>query len=743
MFKLIALIFIFLGPSALQAGNQYTYQNDSLGRLTNITFPGGDTQTMSYDNTTGFIASITRTNMGSITYTYDNATNLLSEKRRFGKTGLLENLTAHQYDNISRLTTRTHTNYDASGTLLDTAVYDFLYDGNYYNLAADSTQLGHLTAIRGPKFIKEMSYTQDELIKEFHLTIDAKKRLTKTTNYFSQRAIESESYTLTDLTTNTTLLSRTIEREYDPIHGKLNLVTLNSIPLYNYHFNDLQEITGATYNGNFLSFNRDASTRKLHEISENGMGRGWTFNNRNLIDTMDLDFGGRTVSKTFGYSDNKYLNALTQIDSGAPDLNMDFSYAIDGIINSVTKDGTITAHERFTDHWQLGSEQYPLDHVGRVTSKHTKSYTYGATGRISMAASGATNLATYFYDEENNPIVKIYANNDLEFYFENSVIKNADYFTPITIEGMNHTIGYFKNTTFHKVDTDHLGTLLRDKDNLVNLATPYGERSTRTPEDHQTMDFTLKGFDSEIGAVRMGRRYYDSEAKRFLTPDGYFLENYDKILESPVEGNLYSYASNNPINAIDITGQNTLFLGGAGYEEETKGYSNQIVSKMKSAGIASPKYVSISTRGGQAGNIGFALIGRNRQLPKYGAWSSTLNKVSSASNTKGGQRNVVGYSYGSVVAAQSALRMANSGKKLDNLILIGSPISSSSSLYKALINNKNIGNVHRIDIKNDPISNGIDLTNIGNIDNHFKYMDNKQGQQDSLVNEIKNVTKGK
>jgi RHS repeat-associated protein len=90
------------------------------------------------------------------------------------------------------------------------------------------------------------------------------------------------------------------------------------------------------------------------------------------------------------------------------------------------------------------------------------------------------------------------------------------------------------------------------------LKIPYGERASRASEDHQTMDFTLKGFDSEIGAVRMGRRYYDSEAKRFLTPDGYFLENYDKILESPVEGNLYSYAGNNPISYTDPTGKSKL-----------------------------------------------------------------------------------------------------------------------------------------------------------------------------------------
>lgn len=42
-----------------------------------------------------------------------------------------------------------------------------------------------------------------------------------------------------------------------------------------------------------------------------------------------------------------------------------------------------------------------------------------------------------------------------------------------------------------------------------NLATPYGERSDLRSDVNKVMDFTLKAFDRELDAVRMGHRYYD------------------------------------------------------------------------------------------------------------------------------------------------------------------------------------------------------------------------------------------
>lgn len=71
--------------------------------------------------------------------------------------------------------------------------------------------------------------------------------------------------------------------------------------------------------------------------------------------------------------------------------------------------------------------------------------------------------------------------------------------------------------------------------------------------------------------------------------------------------------------------------------------------------------------------------------------------------------NMIGYSFGSVMSAQVALRLAEKGQVVDNLVLIGSPISDKSDLYKQLKEHKNIKNVIRYDIPGDYLSNPQDI----------------------------------
>ena len=123
----------------------------------------------------------------------------------------------------------------------------------------------------------------------------------------------------------------------------------------------------------------------------------------------------------------------------------------------------------------------------------------------------------------------------------------------------------------------------------------------------------------------MGQRYYDPIAKWFLTPDSYFLENCDKILESSVEGSLYSYAINNPICIGDPQGT----IGGApetlsssviehGYGGDVKAaYKDRGAQYNKVAGFAAKEVATSIANGGAFGVAGKIVGGAVRQVKNY------------------------------------------------------------------------------------------------------------------------------
>ncbi|MFJ2987364.1 alpha/beta fold hydrolase [Collimonas sp. NPDC087041] len=81
--------------------------------------------------------------------------------------------------------------------------------------------------------------------------------------------------------------------------------------------------------------------------------------------------------------------------------------------------------------------------------------------------------------------------------------------------------------------------------------------------------------------------------------------------------------------------------------------------------------------------------------------------ITSGLDNPSGQFNLIGYSYGSLLAAQTANFYANQGHVVDHLVLIGSPIDSG--FLNALIMNKNIKSVIRINLTDadDPLFAGM------------------------------------
>ncbi|MFL1405039.1 alpha/beta fold hydrolase [Marinobacter sp. M1N3S26] len=142
----------------------------------------------------------------------------------------------------------------------------------------------------------------------------------------------------------------------------------------------------------------------------------------------------------------------------------------------------------------------------------------------------------------------------------------------------------------------------------------------------------------------------------------------------------------------------TLFFGGAGIDGS---YIQSIVSEMHDAGISSAVFVDRDKWSG--GTVLDALVGV-RFAREY---DPNFPLMLRANSRPGEQFNLVGYSYGSLLAAQVAAKYGLKGTTVHHLVLIGAPISQTflNLLRKTPAIKKII--VMDLDEHGDPIYAGI------------------------------------
>jgi RHS repeat-associated protein len=198
--------------------------------------------------------------------------------------------------------------------------------------------------------------------------------------------------------------------------------------------------------------------------------------------------------------------------------------------------------------------------------------------------------------------------------------------------------------------------------------------------------------DSETGWHYNWHRFYDPQTGRYLTPDPIGLKGGD---------NAYGYAGGDPLGAVDPSGLYTVYWGGAGLDGP---YIADQVRQLENAGIS-----NISIGGGGNGNT--ILDAANVLTVRYQGDGGRFfdadpegRKIMCPEQT-----NYIGYSYGSLLAAHTALYWANQGRVIDNVALIGSPIDGA--FLTALRSHANIRNVliYDLTLYGDPIRAGMSL----------------------------------
>jgi RHS repeat-associated protein len=227
--------------------------------------------------------------------------------------------------------------------------------------------------------------------------------------------------------------------------------------------------------------------------------------------------------------------------------------------------------------------------------------------------------------------------------------------------------------------------------------------------------------DAGEGIQDYGMRIYDCRLGRFLSEDP-ITSTYPMLTP-------YQFASNSPIGGIDKDGLEFFFAGGAGNDKgiTSNGYIANMITAFQTAKISN--VVRINAHRDQISDIDFALgafattpynkipvtsekpsivdIVRDffglKEPPAGGLLDvnndgriQTAFKQSKSQRIEGEQLNLAGYSAGSVVMAQVALMFNDENIRVDNLVLIGTPIDENSELGKTLSDNVKAGKIGKI-----------------------------------------------
>lgn len=143
----------------------------------------------------------------------------------------------------------------------------------------------------------------------------------------------------------------------------------------------------------------------------------------------------------------------------------------------------------------------------------------------------------------------------------------------------------------------------------------------------------------------------------------------------------------------------TFFFAGAGIDGK---YITLVCKALHTAGVSNVQYVDRDKWSGGTPLDAVVGVFAGRDFdPQFPMLLRTSQSI-------GPQFNLVGYSYGSLLAAQVAAKYANKGTIIDHLVLIGSPISQN--FLKKLHSLANIKTIIIINLEEhgDPITAGMD-----------------------------------
>ncbi|SMF81509.1 RHS repeat-associated core domain-containing protein [Pseudobacteriovorax antillogorgiicola] len=521
----------------LSSGRVYHYKYDVLNRLRHVMMPSGLSHKVEYDSY-GRISRIDREDVGAIAYTYDDKKNQITKKEFFDKLGVLDRSESMIYDSIGRLKA---ISYEKNQSKVD---LEYGYDGLHSNGTIKTGQMGFVSHITGPQFSKDFTYRLDGKLTQTDYVIDQTVRIEKSLNYFSDGDIKTQSVSISGLDNNTKIeYSLSNEFNEDGLLKRISSTQGSSVTIGRNNYGNIQTLSFS--DGTTLSFLRDGLTRgilgkKTETQQRKSLEYSLNYNDRGFVDYEAYKPNNSENIVSYTYTEDGFLESHSSAEGSFFDRYSDDAFLVD----------LQNAAFRTTFDSPFVLKGHVFDSLNRIKSNKGLTFVYGPQGQLTTANGPSKNLS-FSYDENGHRILKKSGNRIDTIDADGLLIHNKQSFEAIVVDG--NIVGMVLNGEIKPLLTDARGSLLSSDLNSIHRPTPYGSRDVRS-DMSPFLDYALKGYDRDLGMVRMGVRDYLPLWGRFTTADPLFFEKPEFCIESPIECNLYSYAKNNPLKYVDTSG---------------------------------------------------------------------------------------------------------------------------------------------------------------------------------------------